>query len=216
MPLPTISSQLFFPFWFCPSVLFFVHYISETPVDSVPPSLSHFRSRRMMRMWCSADGDGSLGRNDLFMATLSLRLYFSSVSHCRVWGLILHLVFCIIHAVFVFSFYFLFHFFAAKSLVALVRADFIGLWLKGNLFPSLVVFFASASTRLFSSNSVRWNGRNGLCTVMLLHVHKSDTCIHRNQSTYHFSHTWIVQSSQQVMSPELLNFRSKLIEITKS
>jgi len=57
-------------------------------------------------------------------------------------------------AVLVFSFHFLFHVFAARSLIVLMRADLIGLWRKGRLISGLrAALFASASTRSFSSIS---------------------------------------------------------------
>ena len=61
-------------------------------------------------------------------------------------------------AVLVFSFHFLFHVFAARSLIVLMRADFIGSWKKGRLISGLsAAFFASESTRSFPSISA-WPG----------------------------------------------------------
>src|SRR5277367_5479284 len=55
-------------------------------------------------------------------------------------------------AVFVFSFHSLSHCFFAASLMALIRADFNGLWLYGRLVDGCVAaFFASSSARLFPS-----------------------------------------------------------------
>src|SRR5271167_4900111 len=57
-------------------------------------------------------------------------------------------------AVFVFSFHSLSHCFFAASLMALVRADFSGLWLYGWLVDGCsAAFFASSSARLFPSIS---------------------------------------------------------------